>query len=71
MKNIILKLKLKAMKFISDKKGADDKNAGSAMSIVFSIVVGGLLITSIYAFFNEQFLPTVFGKIMDMFSLTK
>lgn len=71
MNNTITKMKTIIKKFILDKKGADDKNAGSAMSIVFSIVVGGLLITSIYAFFNEQFLPTVFGKIMDMFSLIK
>lgn len=71
MKNILTKMKALIKKFISDKKGADDKNAGSAMSIVFSVVLGGLLITSFYAFFNEQFLPTVFGKIMDMFSLIK
>lgn len=71
MNNTITKMKTIIKKFISDKKGADDKNAGSAMSIVFSVVLGGLLITSIYAFFNEQFLPTVFGKIMDMFSLIK
>ena len=71
MKNTLIKMKALIKKFISDKKGSDDKNAGTAMNIVFAIIIGGLLITSIYSFFNDQFLPTVFGKIMDMFSLIK
>ena len=69
MKNIILKLKLKAMKFILDKKGSDDKNAGTAMNIIFAIVIGGIIITSFAAYFNKDFLPTVFSKINSMFDI--
>ena len=36
MNNTITKMKTIIKKFISDKKGADDKNAGSAMHFLMS-----------------------------------
>lgn len=59
-------LKERIKKFIKSKRASDDKNAGSAMNIIFAIVIGGLLLTSIYAFLNGDFLPAVFQKIKDL-----
>ena len=38
------------------------------MAIVFAVVIGGLLINKIYGFFNIDFLPTTFKKLMDLFN---
>lgn len=59
-------LREKIKEFIKSKRASDDKNAGSAMNIIFAIVIGGLLLTSIYAFLNGDFLPAVFQKIKDL-----
>ena len=68
MKNILYLGTLKIKQFIKSKKAADDKNAGSAMAIVFAVVIGGLLISKVYGFFNIDFLPTAFKKLMDLFN---
>lgn len=60
-KIIVLKIK----EFIKNKKGSDDKNAGSAMSMITSVVIGFLILTAIYSFFNQDFLPSLFQKITD------
>ena len=59
-------LKEKIKRFIKSKRASDDKNAGSAMNIIFAIVIGGLLLTAIYGFLNTEFLPSVFQKIKDL-----
>lgn len=59
---IIIKIK----EFIENKKGSDDKNAGSAMNMIFAVVIGSLLTTAIYGFFNRDFLPMVFSKLTGM-----
>lgn len=58
-------IKTKITDFIKNKKASDDKNTGTAMSMIFAVVIGLLLITSIYAFLNNEFLPAVFDKIKN------
>ena len=65
IKNKIINFKKQLTNFIKDTRGSDDKNAGSAMSIIIAVVIGFLLLTSLYGFFNGQFLPAVFEKIME------
>lgn len=59
-------LKEKIRNLIKSKRASDDKNAGSAMNIIFAIVIGGLLLTAIYGFLNTDFLPSVFQKLKDL-----
>ena len=58
--------KQKIKNLIKSKKGSDDKNAGSAMNIIFAIVIGGLILTSIYSFLNQDFLPSVFQRLNEL-----
>lgn len=58
-------IKSQIHKFINNKKGSDDKNAGSAMSIIIAVVIGVLVLGLLYAFFKDQFFPAVISKIMD------
>lgn len=69
MKRISLN-KTKILQFLTSKKAADDKNAGSAMAIVFAVVIGGILIAKVGGFFNNDFLPTAFQKILDLFNFS-
>ena len=59
----MLSLKNEIKKLIENRKGSDDKNSGTAMAIIFAVVIGFILVTSFSAFFNDQFLPQVFDKI--------
>ena len=70
MKNILYLGTLKIKQFIKSKKASDDKNAGSAMAIVFAVVIGGLFINKMYGFLNIDFLPTLFKKLMDLFNFS-
>ena len=70
MKNVLYLGTLKIKQFIKSKKAADDKNSGSAMAIIFAVVIGSLLISKIYGFFNIDFLPTVFQKLMNLFNFS-
>ena len=58
-------IKTKITDFIKNNKASDDKNTGTAMSMIFAVVIGLLLITSIYTFLNNEFLPAVFDKIKN------
>ena len=54
-------IKTKITDFIKNKKASDDKNTGTAMSMIFAVVIGLLLITiqvkkgEIYEKFKENF----------------
>ena len=60
-----LDLKDKVKLFLKDKKGSDDKNTGSAMAMIFAVVIGFLLLSTVYGFMNSEFLPEVFQKLKD------
>ena len=60
---IYLKKSIKS--FINNKKASDDKNTGSAMAMIFAVVIGFLLLTTVYGFMNSEFLPEVFQKLKD------
>lgn len=64
-KQILINAKQKIESFINNKKASDDKNTGSAMAMIFSVIIGFLLITTIYSFFNTEFLPSIFQKLTD------
>lgn len=40
----------------------------SGVKILISVVVGGLLLTLLYALFNNTIMPTVEDKITDLFN---
>ena len=65
LKNTKSNIKIKIIEFIKNKKGSDDKNTGSAMAMIFSVVIGFLILTTIYGFMNGEFLPEVFNKLKD------
>ena len=58
-------LKKSIKSFINNKKASDDKNTGSAMAMIFAVVIGFLLLTTVYGFMNSEFLPKVFQKLKD------
>lgn len=60
-----LYLKKSIKSFINNKKASDDKNTGSAMAMIFAVVIGFLLLTTVYGFMNSEFLPEVFQKLKD------
>ena len=60
---LILKNELKL--FIENIKASDDKNTGSAMSMIFSVVIGFLILTTVYGFLNTDFFPNLFQKLVD------
>ena len=62
---MLLNLKNKIISFIKNTKASDDKNTGSAMSMIFSVIIGFLILTSIYSFFDKEFLPSLFQKITN------
>lgn len=61
-----LDLKDKVKLFLKNKKGSDDKNTGSAMAMIFAVVIGSLLITAMFGFFNRDFLPVIFSKLLNI-----
>lgn len=65
IKLIFLKLKNELKSFIKNKRASDDKNTGSAMAMIFAVVIGFLLLTTVYGFLNSEFLPEVFQKLKD------
>ena len=65
LKNTKSNIKIKLIEFIKNKKGSDDKNTGSAMAMIFSVVIGFLLLTTVYGFMNGDFFPAVFNKILE------
>lgn len=58
-------LKTKLVKFLNNKRGSDDKQAGTAMAMIFSVVVGFFILTKVLEFLDVNFLPEVFSKITD------
>ena len=65
IKLIFVKLKNELKSFIKNKRASDDKNTGSAMAMIFAVVIGFLLLTTVYGFLNSEFLPEVFQKLKD------
>ena len=65
LKLIYLKLKNELKSFVKNKRASDDKNTGSAMAMIFAVVIGFLLLTTVYGFMNSEFLPEVFKKLKD------
>ena len=63
---IYLKLKNELKSFVKNKRASDDKNTGSAMAMIFAVVIGSLLITAMFGFFNRDFLPVIFSKLMNI-----
>ena len=57
-------------KFIKDKRGGDDKQASSGIAILTAIVLGGLVLTTMYGFFNDEFFPAIKQKLMDMLNFS-
>lgn len=65
LKLIYLKIKREITSFVNNTKASDDKNTGSAMAMIFAVVIGFLLLTTVYGFMNSEFLPEVFQKLKD------
>ena len=65
LKLIYLKLKNELKSFVKNKRASDDKNTGSAMAMIFSVVIGFLFLTTVYGFMNSDFFPEVFQKLKD------
>jgi hypothetical protein len=73
MKTLIRKVNtnmVKAERFaraiLSDKRG--ESSIGIVVSILVSIVLGGLLLAGLYTIFGQQILPMIGDKIKSMFN---
>ena len=56
----------KAMKVLKSSGG--EGFVDSAVSILISVVIGALLLSGLYLLFKDNILPTLSGKISQMFN---
>ena len=73
MRNLMVRAQVKAMR-VTDavKEALSNKKAegfvDTAVKILISIVIGALLLAGLYALFNNIILPTLSGRIQNMFN---
>ena len=68
MKKIITKATLKALQakqLLASKRGENFVDSG--IKILIAVVIGALLLGGLYALFGDTILPTLTGKVEEMF----
>ena len=73
MKNLMMKAQVKGMTFKEKSMKILMCNKGegfvdSAVKILISVVIGGLLLAGLYMLFQDTILPTLQQRIQDMFN---
>lgn len=73
MKNLMMKAHVKGMTFKEKSMKILKCNKGegfvdSAVKILISVVIGGLLLAGLYMLFQDTILPTLQQRIQDMFN---
>ncbi|GKX31390.1 hypothetical protein SH1V18_38700 [Vallitalea longa] len=72
MRNYLIKIHIKGINTMDRVKEIMKSNKGegfidSALKILISVVVGGLLLSGLYMLFKDTVLPTLTDKITNMF----
>ncbi len=72
MRKVIGKMKRKLLEAYTDAKtlmlsGRGEGYVDTGVKILIAVVLGALLLAGLYALFNETILPTVEGRITDLF----
>ncbi len=72
MRNIIMKVHIKTIEITYRTIGALRNNKGesfidTAVKILISVVIGGLILSGLYMLFKDTILPTLEDRIIDMF----
>ena len=73
MKNLINSIKNKANSAIISARTAIESTSGegyidTGVKIIIGVVIGGVLLTGLYALFNTTIIPTLTSKIQGMFN---
>lgn len=73
MKKAFLRLKLNAIYTVRKCKdmlrlNAGESTVGTAITILTSVVLGGLLLAGLYLLLKNEVLPSLSTKIQDMFN---
>lgn len=73
MRNFIVRTQIKGMNMLSKAKKILKSNKGegfidTALKILISVVVGGLILSGLYMLFKDTILPTLTEKITEMFN---
>jgi hypothetical protein len=75
MRNFILRTQIKGMNMLSKTGRILKSNKGegfidTALKILISVVVGGLILSGLYMLFKDTILPTLTEKITEMFNFS-
>lgn len=62
------KIKLKALKILTDNKGQGALD--TAVVVLISIVLGALILAGLYALLDDTVMPQLQQRIIDMFNYT-
>ena len=73
MKNLINNIKNKFNKAVVSAKTAIESTSGegyidTGVKIIIGVVIGGVILSGLYALFNTTIIPTLTSKIQGMFN---
>ncbi|MCG8540150.1 MAG: DUF6133 family protein [Clostridia bacterium] len=75
MRNFIMRTQIKGMSALKKAGTVLKSNKGegfidTALKILISVVVGGLILSGLYMLFKDTILPTLTDKITEMFNFS-